>query len=75
MHLTDERGQRAKGCCEGFIIQPQDKKFHNVDMPTDVYRVQVDRVLPGCEDLYPPQQPAEADSELKVGQLKGWLFL
>jgi hypothetical protein len=52
-----------------------DKKYHIRDIPTDCYRVEVDWALPGCEDLYPPNQPDNVYSELKVSKLKGWLML
>ena len=38
-------------------------------MPHGLHRVRVDRLLPGCEDLYPPYQPADADSEFMVARL------
>jgi hypothetical protein len=31
--------------------------------------------LPFCHDLYPPNQPADAESELKMGQLKNHILL
>jgi hypothetical protein len=46
-------------------------------MADDVYRVEVDRALPGYEDLFPPNQPhgADDDSPLNLASLKGWVLL
>jgi hypothetical protein len=35
----------------------------------------VAHVLPFCHDLYPPNQPTDAESELKMGQLKNHILL
>ena len=64
-----------KDVAKGFIIQPQHRKFHGVDMPHDVHRVRVSHSLPGCGDLYPPNQPADEDHELKVAELRNHVLL
>jgi hypothetical protein len=64
-----------KDVAKGKIVWPQNRRFHNEDMPHGVHRVRVDRVLQGCGDLYPPNQPPEVDSELKVGGLRNHLLL
>jgi hypothetical protein len=44
-------------------------------MPDSVHRVQVAHVLLFCHELDPPNQPADAESELKIGQLKNHILL
>ncbi|KAK1667572.1 hypothetical protein QYE76_055731 [Lolium multiflorum] len=62
-----------KDVARGSILRPLDKKWHTRDMEDDVYRVEVDRALPGYEDLFPPNQPHGADDEdpLNLASLKG----
>ena len=48
---------------KGKIVQPSNPVFHGKPMPPTVYRVQLFRVLPGCDELLPPIQPAGADEE------------
>ncbi|KAK1644183.1 hypothetical protein QYE76_061988 [Lolium multiflorum] len=64
-----------KDVARGSILRPLDKKWHTRDMEDDVYRVEVDRALPGYEDLFPPNQPHGADDEdpLNLASLKGWV--
>jgi hypothetical protein len=73
MRVNDE----LKDVARGSIIRPLDKKWHTRDMADDVYRVEVDRALPGYEDLFPPNQPhgADDDSPLNLASLKGWVLL
>ncbi|KAK1613293.1 hypothetical protein QYE76_036966 [Lolium multiflorum] len=71
MKVNDE----LKDVARGSIIRPLDKKWHTRDMADDVYRVEVDRALPGYEDLFPPNQPEGVDSPLKLTSLKGWVLL
>lgn len=40
--------------------------MHDVQMPSDMARVQVTRVLPKCKDLDPPEQPEEAEGHMKL---------
>jgi hypothetical protein len=56
----------------GSIVNPLHRTLHCVQMATDVFRVRLDNVVTGCEDLYPPEQPPEADSELKLGECLSW---
>jgi hypothetical protein len=44
-------------------------------MPDSVHQVQVAHLLPFCHDLDPPNQPADTESELKIGQLKNHILL
>ncbi|KAK1681184.1 hypothetical protein QYE76_042032 [Lolium multiflorum] len=69
MRVNDE----LKDVARGSILRPLDKKWHTRDMEDDVYRVEVDRALPGYEDLFPPNQPhgADDDSPLNLASLKG----
>ncbi|KAI4973105.1 hypothetical protein ZWY2020_028813 [Hordeum vulgare] len=46
---------------KGRIVQPGNPMFHGKPMPPTTYRVQLVRVLPGCDDLLPPFHPAGAD--------------
>ncbi|KAK1605587.1 hypothetical protein QYE76_029260 [Lolium multiflorum] len=73
MKVNDE----LKDVARGSILRPLDKKWHTRDMEDDVYRVEVDRALPGYEDLFPPNQPhgADDDSPLNLASLKGWVLL
>lgn len=73
MRVNDE----LKDVARGSILRPLDKKWHTRDMADDVYRVEVDRALPGYEDLFPPNQPhgADDDSPLNLASLKGWVLL
>ena len=43
------------------IVQPGTRVFHGNPMPPTVYRVEVVRVLPGCDELLPPIRPIGAD--------------
>jgi hypothetical protein len=44
-------------------------------MPDSVHQVQVAHVLSFCHELDPPNQPADAESKLKIGQLKNHILL
>ena len=57
--MNDELVDVAKG----KIIQPGNPVFHGNPMPPTVYRVQLVRVLSGCDDLLPPFRPSEADED------------
>ena len=64
-----------KDVARGSVLMPENRSFHFKPMDDSVHRVRVDRSLPGCGDLDPPSQPPDADSELKVGQLKNHILL
>ena len=67
---------KLKDVVKGFVVQPAVCMFHTNPMASDVHRVRVDRVLPGCEDLTPVYQPPNCASEQTVGGLKtGHLML
>ena len=60
MHfLNDELVDVAKG----RIVQPGNRVFHGNPMPPTFYRVELVRVLPGCDELLPPIRPAGADED------------
>ena len=48
---------------KGKIVQPGNPLFHGTQMPPNLFRVQLVRVLPGCDDLLPPIRPVGADDE------------
>ena len=48
---------------KGRIVQPGNRVFHGNPMPPTFYRVELVRVLPGCDELLPPIRPAGADEE------------
>ena len=48
---------------KGRIIQPGNSVFHGNPMPPTVYRVELVRVLPGCDELLPLIRPAGADED------------
>ena len=45
------------------IVQPGNRMFHSNPIPHTVYRVQLVRVLRGCNDLLPPYRPVGADED------------
>src|SRR4051812_38765126 len=48
---------------KGKIVQPGNPLFHGTQMPPNVFRVQLVRVLPGCDELLPPIRPVGADDD------------
>ena len=48
---------------KGKIVQPGNPLFHGTQMPPNLFRVQLVRVLPGCDDLLPPIRPVGADDD------------
>ena len=48
---------------KGRIVQLGNPVFHGNPMPPTVYRVELVRVLPGCDELLPPIRPAGADED------------
>ncbi|KAI4997712.1 hypothetical protein ZWY2020_053054 [Hordeum vulgare] len=48
---------------KGRIVQPGNPMFNGKPMTPTTYRVQLVRVLPGCDDLLPPFDPAGADKD------------
>ena len=48
---------------KGRIVQPGNRMFHGNLMAPTVYRVELVRVLPGCDELLPPIRPAGADED------------
>jgi hypothetical protein len=64
-----------KDVANGNIIEPQQRNNYTVDMDPGVFKVFVARVLLGYEDLDPPYQPQEADSQMVLEQCKNWTLL
>jgi hypothetical protein len=64
-----------KDMVKGNILMPLSRQYHGNPMPDSVHRVQVAHVLPFCHELDPPNQPADTESELKIGQLKNHILL
>ena len=56
-------GAELVDVAKGRIVQPGNPVFHGNPMPPIVYRVELVRVLPGCDELLPPIRPAGADEE------------
>ena len=56
-------GSKLVDVAKGRIVQPGSRVFHGNPMPPIVYRVQLVRVLRGCDELLPPVRPAGADEE------------
>ena len=48
---------------KGKIVQPGNPLFHGTQMPPNLFRVQLVRVLPGCDELLPPIRPIGADDD------------
>ena len=48
---------------KGKIVQPGNPLFHGTQMPPNLFRVQLVRVLPGYDELLPPIRPAGADED------------
>ena len=57
--MNDELVDVAKG----KIVQPGNPVFHGTRMPPNLYRVQLVRVLPGCDELLPPIRPTGTDED------------
>ena len=70
-----EVNNELQDVAKGSIIQPRSCVFHNLPIPPNMFRIALARVLPGCEYMDPPHQPAEADSELKLGECLAWPLL
>ena len=56
-------GTELVDVAKGRIVQPGNPMFQGNPMPPTMYRVEVVRVLPGCDELLPPIRPAGADEE------------
>ena len=48
---------------KGRIVQPGNRVFQGNPMPPTLYRVELVRVLPGCDKLLPPIRPVGADDD------------
>jgi hypothetical protein len=59
------------------IVKPGNRVFHGNPMPPTVYRVQLVRVLRGCDHLLPPYRPAGADEDdvMTLGACFNWPLL
>ena len=56
-------GTELVDVAKGKIVQPGNPLFHGTQMPPNLFRVQLVRVLPGCDELLPPIRPAGANEE------------
>ena len=56
-------GTELVDVAKGRIVQPGNPMLYGNPMPPIVYRVEVARVLPGCDELLPPIRPARAGEE------------
>jgi hypothetical protein len=43
-----------KDVAKGTIIQPNNTIMHHKEMVSEVFKVRLAQVLPGCEDMDPP---------------------
>src|SRR3954469_19374918 len=61
----------------GRIVQPDNRLFHGNLIPTNVYRIQLVRVLDGYDELLPPYRPPGADDEdvMNLRALLRWNML
>ena len=59
------------------IVEPGNRLFHGNPMPPTVYRVQLVRVLRGCDDLLPPHRPhgADEDDVMTLSACLNWSML
>ena len=62
---------------KGKIVQPGNPMVHSNPMPPTVYRVQLVRVLPGYDELFPPIRPARAveDDLMTLSACLSWPLL
>ena len=60
-------GAELVDVAKGRIVQPGNPMFHGNPMPPTMYRVEVVRVLPGCDDMLPPIRPALAEEPDSFG--------
>jgi hypothetical protein len=58
LHFVDGE---LKDVAKGTIIQPNSTIMHHKEMVSEVFKVRLARVLPGCEDMDRPTQPQGAD--------------
>ena len=59
------------------IVEPGNRVFHGNPMPPTVYRVQLVRVLRGCDDLLPSYRPLGANEHdvMTLNAYLGWSML
>ena len=62
---------------KGMIMDPSQPTFHNQPIPAGHFRVSLNSVKSGHEDLPPPVQHVGADDETppRIGSCKGWVLL
>jgi hypothetical protein len=58
LHFVDGE---LKDVAKGTIIQPNSTIMHHKEMVSEVFKVRLARVLPGCEDTDSPTQPQGTD--------------
>ena len=65
-------GDELVDVARGRIVQPGNREFHGIPMPSNVYRIQLIRVLDGYDEVLPPYRPPRAD-DLEVMNLRDFL--
>ena len=65
-------GEELVDVARGRIVQLGHREFHGNPMPSNVYRIQLIRVLDGYDEVLPPYRPHGADDE-DVMNLRGCL--
>ena len=72
MLLHKVPGGELKDVATGKLMQPGNRMWHCKPMDDAVMRVELGRVLGGCEDMYPPIQPSGADETLTLEGCHGY---
>jgi hypothetical protein len=63
-----------KDVAKGTIIQPNSTIMHHKEMVSNMFKVRLARVLPGCEDMDPRTQPQGADEHKTLEGCFGWVL-
>jgi hypothetical protein len=63
-----------KDVAKGTIIQPNNTIMHHKEMVSEVFKVRLAQVLPGCENMDPPTQPQGADEHKTLAGCFGWVL-
>jgi hypothetical protein len=63
-----------KDVAKGTIIQPNSTIMHHKEMVSEVFKVRLAWVLPGCKDMDPPTQPQGADEHKTIEGCFGWVL-
>jgi hypothetical protein len=63
-----------KDVAKGTIIQPDSTIMHHKEMVSEVFKVQLARLLPGCEDMDPSTQPQGTDEHKTLAGCFSWVL-